>query len=62
MFSFRKTISALLFLTLFSFVAIAQELSVDYNSTKLSAVLADIQTKTGYHFVTVVETSTSELL
>ena len=32
MFSFRKTISALLFLILFSVVAVAQELTVDYHS------------------------------
>lgn len=51
MFSFRKTIPVLLLLTLFSFAATAQELSVDYNSTKLSTVLADIQNKTGYHFI-----------
>ena len=62
MFSFRKTISALLFLILFSVVAVAQELTVDYHSAKLSAVLSDIQDKTGYHFVynnSLVDVSTT---
>ena len=62
MFSFRKTIPSFLFLILFSVVAVAQELTVDYHSTKLSTVLTDIQNKTGYHFVynnSLVDVSTT---
>ena len=51
MFSQRKIWGILTFLLLAVLPLNAQELSVQYQDTKLSAVLSDIQNRTGYHFV-----------
>ena len=47
----RKILGILIILLLAAFPLAAQDLSIQYQDTRLSTVLSDIQTKTGYHFV-----------
>lgn len=47
----QKVLCVALLLTLSSFLAPAQTVSVDYNAVKLSYAISDIQRQTGYHFV-----------
>lgn len=58
---FKKTLGAALLLFISVFVARAQTLKVDYESTRLSAVISDIQTKSGFRFIynnSLIDTST----